>query len=58
MAQMKWVEKKMVILAILGREDGSLPTMRDDKESYVWWFGGLMGTPRVPDDYSISPCRG
>ena len=55
---MKWVEKKMVFLAILGREDGSLPTMRDDKESYVWWFGGLIGTPRVPDDYSISPCRG
>ena len=47
---MKWVEKKMVFLAVFGREERSLPTMREDKESYVWRFGGSDGAPRVPDD--------
>ena len=40
MAQMKWVEKKMVILAILGREDVSLFTMRKIRKVM---YGGLRG---------------
>ena len=36
MAWMKWIEKKRwVSLAILGREDGSLPTLKGDKEYWV-----------------------
>ena len=43
MAQMKWVEKKMVILAILGREDVSLFTMRKIRKVMYGGLGGLMG---------------
>ena len=35
MAWIKWVEKKDVSLAILGQEDGSLPTLKVDKENWV-----------------------
>ena len=35
MAWIKWVENRIGVIGIFGREDGSLPTLRVDKENRV-----------------------
>ena len=35
MAWMKWVENRIGVIGIFGQEDGSLPTLRVDKENCV-----------------------
>ena len=53
-------EKRWVSLAILGQEDGSLPTLKVVKENWVALVVcmAVWGVPGVPDGRSMPPWHG